>query len=182
LNQRQGNEYWINPLLKQLDLVPKGDDDSARSVYWRQIEECGLADCMGRLVSEVNRAAGYHILEMVEFLPPQKNVLRVSFRKPRIKHNLEVVIRDIGLVLMFSTTKLDSTGWGRYVSVLSKKRSSTLVWEEVIIPEELLEQHVQAWVSYLLSGLDKKFRLDQILQASVTAETDFNETLRKISA
>jgi hypothetical protein len=182
LNQRQGNEYWIGPLLKRLDLVHKADGDSTRDAYWKQIEECGLADCMGRLVSEVNRAAGYHILEMVEFLPPQKNVLRVSFRKSRVKHNLEVAIRDSGLVLMFSTTRLDSTIWGRYVSAISNKRTSSLVWEETIIPEELLEQHVQAWVSYLLSGLDKKFRLDQILESSANAESGFDAALRKLSA
>ncbi len=182
MNQRQGNEYWINPLLEQLDLVRKADSDSTRDAYWKQIEECGLADCVGRLVSEVNRAAGYHVLEMVEFLPPQKNVLRISFHKLRVKHNMEVAIREAGLVIMFSTTRLPSSKWGRYLSALSQKNNSVLIWEQVIHPEELTEQNVQAWVSYLLSGLDKKFRLDQILQATLNADAGYDAALRKLSA
>jgi hypothetical protein len=62
------------------------------------------------------------------------------------------------------------------------RHNSTLVWEQYIYPEEVLEQNIQAWVSYLLSGLDKKFRLDQILNASPTAEADLSEALRKASA
>jgi hypothetical protein len=119
---------------------------------------------------------------MVDFLPPQKNVLRVSFDQHRVKHNLEIVIRESGILLMFSTTRRGSTGWGRYVSFRSMRNKSVLVWEEIIHPEEILEQNIQAWVSYLLSGLDKKFRLDQILQASLTAEAGLNAILRKISA
>jgi len=182
LKHRQENGYWIDPLLERLDLVRKVDQDSARSGYWKQVEDCGLADCVGKLVSEVNRAAGYHVLEMVDFLPPQKNVLRISFHKLRVKHNMEIAIRDSGLVLMFSTTRLPSSVLSRYFSAISQKSNSTLIWEEVIHPAELSEQNVQAWISYLLSGLDKKFRLDQILQASATANADFGAALRKLSA
>jgi hypothetical protein len=182
LNQRRGNENWINPLLNRLDLVRKREEDLAQNTYWRQIEECELADRIGKLISEVNRAAGYHVLEMVDFLAPQKNVLRVSFHQDRVKHNLEIVIRESGILLMFSTTRHVSSGWGRYVSIHSKKNNSTLVWEQTIHPEEILEQNIQAWLSYLLSGLDKKFRLDQILQASPTTHAGLNAILRKASA
>jgi len=181
LSQRRGNEYWIDPLLKRFDLVRKSEEALARDTCWRQIEECELSDRIGRLVAEVNRVAGYHVLEMVDFLPPQKNVLRVFFDRHRVRHNLEIVIRESGIVLMFSTTRRVSTGWGRYVSI-SLRNSSTLVWDQIIHPEEILEQNIQAWVSYLLSGLDKKFRLDQILQASPTAESDLSAALRKASA
>ncbi len=182
MSQRRGNEYWINPLLKRFNLVRKTEADLARDTYWRQIEECELADRIGKLVAEVNRAAGHHILEMLDFLPGQKNVLRITFDRQRIKHSLEIVIRESGVVLMFSTRKRVSVGWGRYISTHSMRHNSTLVWEQYIYPEEVLEQNIQAWVSYLLSGLDKKFRLDQILNASPTAEADLSEALRKASA
>ena len=158
------------------------DEDLAQNTYWRQIEECELTDRVGKLVSEVNRAAGYHVLEMVDFLPPQKNVLRVSFHQRRVKHNMEIAIRESGILLMFSTTRHVPTGWGRYISDHSMKSDSTLVWEQTIHPEEILEQNIQAWLSYLLSGLDKKFRLDQILQASPTTHAGLNAIPRKASA
>lgn len=181
MDQRRSNEYWISSLLKRLDLVHDGEASLPRNAYWKQIEECQLAERIGSMVIEVNRAAGYRVLEMVDFLPPQKNVLRVSFPRSRVKHNLEIVIRESGIVLMFSTTRLEATGWRRYVSIHST-RSRTPVWEQPVYPGEISEQHIQAWVSYLLSGLDKKFRLDQILHASINANTDLETIPRKISA
>jgi hypothetical protein len=184
LDQRRSSENWINPLLKRLDLVREGEANLSRNAYWRQIEACELVERVGRLVAEVNLTAGYRILEMVDFLPPQKNVLRVSFDRQAVKHSLEIMIRNDGIVLMFSTKRRFAAGWRHIVSTFSKskRRNSTLVWEQTIHPGEILEQNIQAWVSFLLSGLDKKFRLDQILQASVTTNTDLNATLRKISA
>lgn len=182
LNQRHGNEYWINPLLERLDLV-RENEDQPRDGYWRQIEDCELVERVGKLIVEVNRAAGYRILGMVDFLPPQKNILRVSFERGQVKHNLEVVIRASGIFLMFSTTRRNATGWRRYFSTYTvRKNNSTLVWEQIIHPGEISEQNIQAWISYLLSGLDKKFRLDQILHASLDPGAALSESLRKASA
>ena len=130
MSQRRGNEYWINPLLKRFNLVRKSEADLARDTCWRQIEECELSDRIGKLVAEVNRAAGHHLLEMLDFLPPQKNVLRVTFDRQRVKHSLEIVIRESGIVLMFSTRRRVSVGWGRYISTHSMRHNSTLVWEQ----------------------------------------------------
>jgi hypothetical protein len=182
LSQRRGNEYWINPLLERLNLVRKSEEDLERDACWTQLEECELGDRIGRLVAEVNRAAGYHILEMVDFLPPQKNVLRVSFERHQVRHSMEIAIRKSGIVLMFSTRKRLSIGWGRYISTHSMRRNSTLIWEESIHPEEIVDQNIQAWISYLLSGLDKKFRLDQILHAPQSLDAGLNAALRKASA
>jgi hypothetical protein len=182
LNQRHGNGHWINPLLTRLNLVRKAGTDFDPTTFWRQIEEFQLAERVGRLVAEVNAAAGYHVLEMMDYLPPQKNILRVSFERHRAKHNLEIVIREYGIALMFSTTKRASTGWERYLPPYSARDNSSLVWEQVIYPVEVSEQNIQAWLSYLLSGLDKEFRLDQILHASPNPEAELSANLRKLSA
>jgi hypothetical protein len=182
LSQSRGNENWINPLLKRFDLLRESEEALARDSCWRQIEECELVTRIGSLIAEVNRTAGYHVLEMVDFLPPQKNVLRLSFARNRVKHNLEIVIRKSGIVLMFSTTRLVGAGWGRFFSRRSARRNSTLVWDQVIHPEDMREENIQAWISYLLSGLDKKFRLDQMLHALSTEQSELSASLRKASA
>lgn len=182
MDPRHGNDHWINPLLKRLDLVREGEASLPQNTFWRQLEECELVERIGRFVAQVNLAAGYHVLEMVDYLPPQKNVLRISFDRQRVKHSLEISIQDGGIALMFSTTRLEATGWRRYVSIHSARNSRTVVWEQVIRPGEIMDQNIQAWLSFLLSGLDKKFRLDQILQTSPTANTDLNAILRKLSA
>jgi hypothetical protein len=181
LNQRKADHHWIKPLLQRFNLGPNGEG-LAPDAHWKQIEECELTDRIGRLISAVNRAAGSYILEMVDFLPPQKNVLRVSFDRRAVKHNLEIVIRGGGITLMFSTTRRASTLWGRYIPRRSSRHTSTLVWEQVIYPGEVSDQNIQAWVSYLLSGLDKKFRLDQILNSYATEEAGLTAALRKASA
>lgn len=182
MNHRHGNGHWINPLLTRLNLVRKADEESDPAAFWRQIEEFELVERIGRLVAEVNGAAGYHILEMMDYLPPQKNVLRVSFERHRTKHIMEVSIRESGIFLMFSTTKRPSTGWERYLPPYSPRDNSNLVWEQEIYPEEVLERNMQAWLSYLLSGLDKEFRLDQILHTSTTPEAELSANFRKLSA
>jgi hypothetical protein len=190
LSQRRGNARWIDPLLTGLNLVRKREQDSDRINFWKQIEDSELADRVGRLVAEINAAAGYHVLEMLDFLPPQKNVLRISFERKRVKYNLEIAIRDYGIVLMFSRTRRVLTGWEHYIPGHSMwehyiprhsmRDSSTLVWEQVIHPAEVVEPNIQAWLSYLVSGFDEKLRLDQILSAS--SEAEGSASLRKASA
>jgi hypothetical protein len=182
LSQRRGNEHWINPLLERLDLVREKEKDLARNACWKKIEECELVERIGKLVVEVNRVAGYRVLEMVDFLPPQKNVLRVSFERGPIKHNLEFAIRESGIALMFSTTNRSWTAWRPRFSTHSKRSNSTLAWDQIVHPEEISEENIQAWISYLLSGLDKKFRLDQILHDSPAPDADLSAALRKLSA
>jgi len=182
LSQRRGNDHWINPLLEQLNLARETEKKLARNAFWKEIEECELVERIGKLVVEVNRAASYRVLEMLDFLPPQKNVLRVSFERGRVKHNLEFVIRESGIFMMFSTTNRSWTGWRPRFSTHSKRSNSTLAWEQVVHPEEITEQNIQAWISYLLSGLDKKFRLDQILNSSPVPEADLSAAFRKVSA
>jgi hypothetical protein len=99
-----------------------------------------------------------------------------------LTYHLEIAIRNYSIVLMFSSTRRVLTGWERYIPGNSMRDSSTLVWEQVIYPAEVVEPHIQAWLSYLLSGLDKEFRLDQILRASSDAEADKSASLRKASA
>ena len=182
MSQRRGNDHWINPLLEQLNLARETEKNLARNACWKKIEECELVERIGNLVVEVNRAAGYRVLEMVDFLPPQKNILRVSFERGQVKHNLEFVIRESGVSMMFSTTDRSWTWWRPRFPTNSKRSNSTLAWEQIVHLEEISEQNIQAWISYLLSGLDKKFRLDQILQSSPGQETDLSEALRNVSA
>jgi hypothetical protein len=182
LNKRQGNEYWINPLLTKLNLIQPTDSISDPQNYWKSIEEWKLLERIGKVIKEINNAAGYHVLQMVEYLPPQKKVIHVSFNRNHVKHRMEIVLRSEGIVLMFSASRSIAARWDRYFSNTSSKASSTVVWEQIIHPGEILEENIQAWLSYLLSGLDKKFRLDQMLQASANQEAGLNADLRKASA
>ncbi len=181
MNQRRGNGDWITQL-EQLKLAGERKADPGKDTNWSQIEEFELTERIGKLVTEVNRAAGYHILGMVDFLPPQKDILRVSFDKQHVKHCMEVAIQERGIVLTFSSRKRARNILGRFFSSNLTGIRSTIVWEQVIRPQEILERNIQAWLSYLLSGFDKQFRLDQILQASLENESGLAVAVRKLSA
>ena len=182
MNQRRGNDQWINPLLTKLKLIQAKDENADPRHYWKSIEECQLLERIGRVVGEINGAAGYHILEMVEYLPPQKKVFHINFDRNRVQHRMELVLRNDGILLVFSYAKHVSARWDRYFPQSSMKDNSTVVWEQFIHPEEILEQNIQAWLSYLLSGLDKQFRLDQILHGFKPPDAGLSAALRKVSA
>jgi len=182
LNQRRGNDHWINPLLTHLNLIQAKEENPDPMHYWKSIDECQLLERIGSVVGKINDAAGYHILEMLEYLPPQRRFFDINFDRNRVHYKMELVLRDEGVVLVFSSAKHVSAMWDRYFPQSSRKDNSTVVWEQVVHPEEVLELNIQAWLSYLLSGLDKQFRLDQILHGLTPPEASLSAALRKVSA
>lgn len=183
MNREQRNKLWIRPLLTQLKLVRKTEGAAdGPSVPWQKIEASQLPDRVGRIAAEINEAAGYHLLETLYYLPPQKNILCIRFDRNRDKHSMEIILRENEIVLRFSTSKHVSFGWERYFSSDPLSNNYTVVWEENIQPSEISDEHVQGWLTYLLSGLNKDFRPDQLASGSSAAEPDLTEILRKASA
>ncbi len=182
MNQRRGNGDWIIPHLERLKLASERKTDPGKEIFWSQVENFELTERVGKLVTEVNRRVGYHLLRMVDYLPQQKDILRVSFEERQVKHSMEISIQEPGIVLMFSSKKLSRSILSRFFSSNPEEVRSTVVWEQVIRPQEILDQNIQGWLSYLLSGLDKRFRLDQILQASLENEARFEAGIQKLSA
>jgi hypothetical protein len=182
LNREQRKNLWINPLLTQLKLVRKPEEKPDPNAYWDLIEASQLPERVGRIAAEINEAAGYHLLETLFFLPPQKSVLSVRFDRSRAKHSMDITIRESEIALRFSTSKRIAFGWERYFSSDSSGEGSTLVWEQVIRPEEVLEEHIQNWLTYLLSELNKEFRPDLASSSVGSAEADLTAALRKASA
>lgn len=178
--ERERSTLWINPLLTQLKLVRKTDDITTSESSWKQIEAVRLQDRIGKIASEINETAGYHLLESLYFLPPQKNVLRVRFERNPVKHHMEIIIRSGDVFLKFSSTRKASYGWERYLPGELLRRNSTLVWQDIIQPAEVTDDHIQGWLIYLLSGLSKEFRPDIFLSSESAAE--LSALLRRASA
>src|ERR1700694_6191266 len=73
---------WINSLLIRRNLLqPKKENFVDLKACWAQIEECQLAERLRQIVADVNGAAGYYILELQDYLPPQRTILRIRFYK-----------------------------------------------------------------------------------------------------
>lgn len=178
MNRGEGNKLWINPLLAQLKLVRKTDDIATPQSSWEEIEAAHLQDRIARLASEINETAGYHLLESLYFLPPQKNVLRVRFERTPTKHHMEIYIRGGDVFVKFSTSRRGS--WNRYIPGDLLRRGSALVWQDIVHPTEVSDDHIQGWLIYLLSGLSKEFRPDVFLASNSGSE--LSALLRRASA
>jgi len=182
LSQRFENDHWINPLLSQLNLIDIRAINADPRYHWRQIEESHLIERISELVAQINNAAGYHVLEMLEFLPPQNKVLVINFDKGGVQHKMEVLLQNDGIFIIFGTVRRLSAGWERYFPQNSKKGNYTAAFELAIQPAEILSKDIQNWFSYLLSGLNKKFRPDLMVPAVDSTESSLSATFRKASA
>ena len=179
--ERERNTLWINPLLTQLKLARNSEKVASPEISWREIEASHLQDRIARIASEINETAGYHLLESLYFLPPQKNVLRVRFDRNPAKHHMELIIRGGDIFLKFTTSSRHLPfGWARNIAGDLLRRSSSLVWQDIIEPAEVTDDHIQSWLIYLLSGLSKEFRPDIFLSSHSAAE--LSAVLRRASA
>lgn len=178
--ERERSNLWINPLLAQLKLVRKTDEAATPESCWKRIEAAHLQDRIAKIASEINETAGYHLLESLYFLPPQKNVLRVRFDRNPSKHHMELVIRGGDVFLKFSSSRRAPYGWERYIPAELLRTRSTLVWQDIIRPDDVTDDHIQGWLIYLLSGLSKEFRPDIFLSSRSAAE--LGAMLRRASA
>jgi len=180
MNRGDRNNHWINPVLTQLKLVRQPENATDPGACWKQIEASHLQDRIGRLAAEINETAGYHLLESLYFLPPQKHVLRVRFDHNPDKHHMELVIRGADLFLKFSSARHLPFGWARNIAGDLLRRSSNLVWQDIVHPPEVSDEHIQSWLIYLLSGLSKEFRPDIFLASNSASE--LSAMLRRASA
>jgi hypothetical protein len=178
----QTRDNWINPLLSQLDLVHSENDLVDFRAYWTQLEECRLPERIRKIVAGVNGTAGYHVLELLDFLPPQRMVLRIKFTKKSTEHIMELVLRESGPAVKFYSLRNASTTWGGLFPILSRKRNRTSFLELDIHPAEILDDNIQVWFSYLLSGFEKKFKPSEKQQLSESSHLHMSTAVGKVSA
>jgi hypothetical protein len=180
----QAEGDWINSVLKQRNLLqPKKNNSVDLKPCWAQIEECRMVERMGQIVEDINRAAGYSILELQEFLPPQTTILRIGFSKRFAEHVLEIVAREVGAaaVVFYSLSKVFDF-WEHYFRNQSRLRKPSISLELDIHPAEILDDDLQRWFSYLLSGFKNKFKPNAAQQLSEKEYKEFSTAGRKKSA
>ncbi|HEX3377236.1 MAG TPA: hypothetical protein VHS29_10275, partial [Candidatus Acidoferrales bacterium] len=147
LSQRQDNQHWINPLLSELKLIEIKVEVIDPKVLWGQIEQNRLLERISKLVAEINDAAGYHVLEMLEFLAPQRKILFISFDRKSVQYKMELLIRNQGIFLIFGTVRRSTARWERYFGQCSRNENYAKVWEHQVRPDEVMGKDIQSWFS-----------------------------------
>jgi hypothetical protein len=183
LNEKQeASQKWISSLLTQLDLVRENDTHVDLKLYWDQLEQCQLPERIRKVVADVNGAAGYHVLELLDYLPPQKTVLHVAFSKNRYKHVMEIELSERGATVVFYSLRKFHDAWERYFPNHARKSNPTTVLELDIHANEVLDVNIESWFSYLLSGFQKSFKPNPRRLSSERSELRMSAVAGKASA
>jgi hypothetical protein len=181
-SKNNGHQSWINPLLTKLNLVQAKQSLVDFRPYWAKMEECRLQERIRRVVADVNGTAGYHVLELLDFLPPQETVLRVSFSKQQTDYVMEIRLRESGTSLVFYSVRKTPDTWGRYFPNHARKGMRVSIFEQDFHPAEILEVDIQSWISYLLSGFENKFKPSERRQLSQKSDLRMSAAVGKASA
>jgi hypothetical protein len=174
---------WISSVLKQRNLLqPKEEQPVDLKPCWARIEECHMMERIEQMVADINRAAGYYMLELQEYLPPQKMILSIRFSKRFAEYVLEIMAREdgAGAVAFYSLSKVYDL-WEHYFRN-QPQRNPSISLEFEFQPAEILNDDLQRWVSYLLSGFDKKLKPHAARQMSEKEYMEFSAAVRNKSA
>ena len=149
---------WITSFLRQRKLSRLGNNDVADlTPFFAQVEECQLAERIRDVVLDINETAGDRILELLDFLPPQRTILTVTFSERRTEYVLEILVRKNGPALMFYSLNKIPDG-ERFFQNHSTAEEPIIFLDQEIHPAEILSEDLQVWFSYLLSGFARKFK------------------------
>jgi hypothetical protein len=155
------NHHWIRPLLSELDLLGSVEEARDPALLWKDLEETGVLERLRQLPSQINKEAGYALLDVQWFLPPQKVVCTFSVRKPKTEFGMQIVLRKAGPVVVFYNKKprslVEGGGYGLY-RYLAGSGGVNVKLRRVFRPAEVSEQDFQQWFSYLLSGFQDSFQ------------------------
>jgi hypothetical protein len=168
----KAEDNWINSVLIRQNLVePNKGHFIDLKPCWDQVGECRMVERIGEIVEDINGAAGYYMLELQDFLPPQTTILTIRFSKRFAEYVLEIMAREDGAaaVAFYSLSKISDL-WERYFRNQSP-RNPSISLELDFHPAEILNDDLQRWFSYLVSGFDKKLKpvLDRGRKGRATA-------------
>lgn len=161
MDDKKANHNWIRPLLSDLDLIGHTPEAKDPAEIWKELERSRLLDRLRELPALINKEAGYPLVNVQWFLPPQKVVCTFTVRKPKTEYGIQIVLRKGGPVLVFYSKKPrsrgNSSGYGLY-RYLGVGTGVDVKLRRAIRPTEVTDQDLQEWFSYLLSGFQDSFQ------------------------
>jgi hypothetical protein len=173
---------WIGSLVTELDLVEEAGPVADLSDFRAQMEEFHLLERIRQTVAAVNEEVGYQALELLDFLPPQRSVMRLAFSKKRTEYTLEIVVRASGPGVVFHSAAKSHGTWERYLYGCSRPLESNIAFKQDFNPAAITDETIRVWFSYLLSGFNKKFSPGMYEQPRVIGDFELSGLLDKASA
>jgi len=173
---------WIGSLISELDLAEEKGPVADISTFRTQVNDFRLPERIRHTVIEVNEKLGYQALYLLDFLQPQRTVLRLSFTKKKTEYIMEIVLRTSGpAIVLYSMTKAPGP-WERYLYGYTRYLGSRIAFNQHFDPPAITDEIMKIWFSFLLSGFNKKFNPGSYLESSEIPDNQIDELLIKASA
>jgi hypothetical protein len=164
------NSDWIGSLVKEIKLikqnVPVVDLDSSRA----QLEKYQMPERVRQTAAAVNEKIGDQALYLLDFLPPQHSVVRLSFWKNKTEYVMKIVLRTSGPAVIFQSVTGVYGSWRRYICGVSHSWGSHVAFKQTFMPAKITDEIIRHWFRFLLSGFDKKFKPE--MSGSVETPSD----------
>jgi hypothetical protein len=152
------NSDWIGSLVKEAKLIkekePVVDLDHSRM----QLDKYQIPERVRQTAAAINKKIGDQALYLLDFLPPQRSVVRLSFSKNKTEYIMKIVLRNSGPAVIFQSVAGVHGSWQRYIYGASHAGGSRVAFKQTFIPAKITDEMIRSWFRFLLSGFAKKFK------------------------
>jgi hypothetical protein len=149
---------WIGSLITELDLIKEKKPVADPNIFRIQLDKYQLPERIRQTVKTINEEVGYQAVYLLDFLPPQRSVVRLSFSRKKTEYIMEIVLRTSGPAVVFHSVAGVRGSWERCLYRVSRTVGSHIEFNQNFMPETITNEIIRAWFSFLLSGFDKKFK------------------------
>jgi hypothetical protein len=136
------------------DQSPQGDVD----VFRHELEQSKLVERVRETASHVNREAERQFLELLEFLPPARSIVRAGFSRNNCSYFLEIVVRPAGPKAVFYTYKRPRVGLPRFFGGDNPAPNCKVEFSLHFRAEAVTSGDLRNWFVYLISGFKEEFK------------------------
>jgi hypothetical protein len=152
------NSRRIGSLVKKLDIVREKEPGVDPNGFRTQLDKYQLPERIRETAAAINEEMGYQALYLLDYLPPQHSVLRVSISKNKIEYIMKIVIRASGPAVVFYSVTRGYGLWRKFISKVSHSAGSHIAFEQNFMPATITDEITRGWFCFLVSGFEKKFK------------------------
>src|ERR1700692_4519233 len=152
------NSRWIDSRVKKLDIVREKEpcvDLNALRAKWKKYK---LPERTRQAAPAINEEIGCQALYLLDFLPPQHSVVRVSISKNKNEYIMKIALRASGPAVVFYSVSRGDGSWRKFIYKVSHSAGSHIAFEQNFMPATITDEIIRGWFCFLVSGFKKKFK------------------------
>ena len=152
------NSRRIGSPVKKLDIVREKEPSVDINGIRTQLDKYQLPERIRQTAAAINEEIGHQALYLLDFLPPQHSVVRVSISKNKNEYIMKIVLRASGPAVVFHSVTRGYGLWRKFIYKVSHSAGLHITFEQNFMPATITDEIIMGWFCFLVSGFDKKFK------------------------